>query len=318
MDHFLDIESLDDSTIGQLLERSAGLIGGQRPRALDGSIANLFCEPSTRTRVSFELAARAAGLDVVNIDLQNSSATKGESLDDTARTLAAMGIAAIVLRHPRDRAAAELACALDGGPCPVRIINAGDGIHAHPSQALLDAATLEQAGVDWHRLRVAIVGDIRHSRVARSDVALFARLGAAEIRIAGPEEFLPPAGQMPAAIRFDRLDPALDGVDAVICLRIQRERISADFPQPDAYHQRWGVNVERLARLAPKAHVLHPGPVNRNIEIADAVVDGPQSLILDQVRNGVHARTALFEHLLAGPKPGRPVWSRTTSRRNAE
>ncbi|MFN2335016.1 MAG: hypothetical protein ABR550_11400, partial [Wenzhouxiangellaceae bacterium] len=170
--------------IGQLLERTAQLIDGERPLVLDGSIANLFVEPSTRTRVSFELAARAANLDVVNIDLQNSSATKGESLDDTARTLAAMGIAAIVLRHPSDHAAAELAHALAGVDDPVRIINAGDGMHAHPSQALLDAATLEQAGVDWHRLRIAIVGDVRHSRVARSDIALFERLGAAEIRIA--------------------------------------------------------------------------------------------------------------------------------------
>lgn len=297
--HFLDIEKLEQPDISGLLQRTSELAAGAAGKPRSGTIANLFLEPSTRTRVSFQMAARRLGLDVINIEQGHSSASKGESLNDTARTLAAMGVRAIVLRHPEDFAAAELAAALAG--CNVGIVNAGDGQHAHPSQAMLDAATLAHAGFEWPNLKLAIIGDVRHSRVARSDVALFSRLGASEIRIAGPEEFMPAPGEFPEAVRLNDIDTAIDGVDAVICLRIQRERMAASgHPDGEAFHARWGLTAERLAGMPAHARILHPGPVNRGVEIAGALVDSPRSLILDQVRIGVHLRTAVFEWLIDG------------------
>lgn len=299
----LDIERLTDADVSALLDRTVELAGGAPCAARVGTVANLFFEPSTRTRVSFEIAARRLGLTVINIDQSGSSTTKGESLADTGRTLAAMGVDALVLRHPDDGAASSLAGALHG--LDIAIVNAGDGQGAHPSQGLLDAATLAANGFEWNSLRIAIVGDIRHSRVARSDVALFGRLGVREIRLAGPPEFMPASEEMPDAIRCTDLDEALDGVDAVVCLRIQRERIGATgYPDGEAFHAQWGLTSERLAGLPKHARVLHPGPVNRGVEIADAVADGPASLIVEQVRFGVHARTAVFEWLIdASPSP---------------
>jgi len=295
--HLLDIERLDRDDIAALLARAGELAAGASCGTRAGTVANLFLEPSTRTRVSFQMAARRLGLEVVNIEQQHSSASKGESLVDTACTLAAMGVRAIVLRHPDDFAAAELASALGDGQ--LGIVNAGDGQHAHPSQALLDAATLAHAGFDGPGLTLAIVGDIRHSRVARSDIALFSRLGAAEIRLAGPEELMPDDDELPEAKRMPDIDSALDGVDAVICLRIQRERMAASgYLDGAAFHQRWGLTADRLAAMPGHAMILHPGPVNRGVEIADALVDSPRSLILEQVRIGVHLRTALFEWLI--------------------
>lgn len=296
--HLLDISGCQPRRLRALIERGAALAAGASCTPRRGTVANLFFEPSTRTRVSFEMAARRIGLQVVNIDQSGSSTSKGESLADTGRTLSAMGVEAIVLRHAENHAAAELAAALEGAPTGV--INAGDGQHAHPSQALLDAVALHRAGLgDWSRMRIAIVGDIRHSRVARSDIALFERLGVAEIRLAGPESFLPDAAEMPAARRFNDIDRALDGVDAVICLRIQRERIErTGYPDGETFHRQWGLTESRAAKLAPHARILHPGPVNRDVEIAASLVDAPQSLILEQVRAGIHLRTAVFEWLI--------------------
>lgn len=296
--HLLDIEHFDRSELEAIIERGVELSAGAACRARSGTVANLFFEPSTRTRVSFEMAARRLGLEVVNIDHSKSSTSKGESLADTGRTLAAMGIDAIVLRHPEDHAAAGLAASLDG--LPTGVINAGDGQHAHPSQALLDAVSLRIAGFDdWSRLRVAIVGDIRHSRVARSDAALFERLGVSELRLVGPAAFLPDDEEMAGATRYADLDRALDGADVVICLRIQRERIgSSGYPDGPSFHDEWGLTEARLARMPPHARILHPGPVNRDVEISAALVEAPQSLILQQVRAGIHLRTALFEWLI--------------------
>jgi len=295
--HLLDIEHLARADIASLLARAGELAAGASCASRAGTVANLFLEPSTRTRVSFQMAARRLGLDVVNIEQQHSSASKGESLADTARTLAAMGVRAIVLRHPEDFAASELAAALAGAE--IGIVNAGDGQHAHPSQALLDAATLAHAGFEWSGLKLAIVGDIRHSRVARSDIALLSRLGAAEIRIAGPAEFMPDPDELPEAMRMPDIDTALDGIDALICLRIQRERMAASgYLDGAAFHQRWGLTADRLAAMPDRARFLHPGPVNRGVEIADGLVDSPRALILEQVRIGVHLRTALFEWLI--------------------
>ena len=294
--HLLDIEGLDQANIERLLSRTGELAAGAPCRPQTGTIANLFFEPSTRTRISFEMAARRLGLDVINIEYHASSASKGESLMDTAGTLAAMGVAALVLRHPDDGAAAGLAADLADR---LAVVNAGDGRHAHPSQALLDAATLASAGFRGPGLRLALIGDIRHSRVARSDIALFARLGATEIRIAGPQAFLPDAGELPEARRMNGIDAALAGIDAVICLRIQRERIAATgYPDGATFHKQWGLTAKRLNAMPGHARILHPGPVNRNVEIAGELVDSPRALILEQVRMGVHLRTALFEWLL--------------------
>ncbi|MDT8438333.1 MAG: aspartate carbamoyltransferase catalytic subunit [Wenzhouxiangellaceae bacterium] len=291
----LTIEQLDDTTIRSLIDRTLALANGAPPAARSGRVATLFFENSTRTRISFELAARRLGLEVVHVDHSRSSASKGESLIDTARTLAAMDISTIVLRHPDDHVAEQLAEALgNDGPA---IINGGDGCHAHPSQALLDAAVIERRRLKWPELTVLLVGDIRHSRVARSDIALFLRLGVAELRVAGPPELLPDA--LPEPVRhFDRLDDALEGSDVVMCLRIQRERIKASgYPDGERYHADWGLTLQRGERL-DQALIMHPGPVNRGVEIAGELVDGPRSLINEQVRTGVHLRTALFEWMI--------------------
>lgn len=290
----LDIDTLPDGVPERLLERARALASGARPAKLSGTVAQLFLEPSTRTRVSFEIAAGRTGLDRVHVDGARSSTVKGEALNDTVATLAAMGIAALVLRHPESGAPESVARAHPELP----LVNAGDGMRAHPSQALLDVATLLDDGVALEKARIAIVGDIRHSRVARSDLALFSRLGVAEIRIAGPEAWLPAAESLPVR-RCRNLEEALDGADVVICLRVQRERMDvAVGPDPEAFHVAWGLTSRRLAAAAPDVRVLHPGPVNRGVEIDDAVADGSRSLILRQVRMGVFMRMAIFEWLL--------------------
>ncbi len=293
--HFLDISSLCDRSIDRLLQRALALADGAPPARLSGSVGNLFLEPSTRTRVSFEMAARAVGLDVINIEQDRSSATKGESLIDTARTLVAMGIGVLVIRHPETGIAARLAAEL---PDKVAVINAGDGTGEHPSQALLDAATLLRSGLDFSTARMAMVGDLRHSRVARSGLALFDRLGTRELRIAGPKALLPE--QVPARVRICRsLTEAVTDADVIMMLRIQKERIDRElWPESSDYHAEWGLRPEHLTLAAADCRVMHPGPINRGVEIADSVADGDQSLILDQVRMGVAARTALFEWVL--------------------
>lgn len=299
----LSIDHLEDATIRELIDRTVKLANGAPPERRNGRVATLFFENSTRTRISFELAARRLGLEVVHVDHSRSSASKGETLVDTAQTLAAMDIDTIVLRHPEDRAAEKLAKAL--GPNGPAIVNAGDGCNAHPSQALLDAAVLEHQRLNWSDLNILLIGDVQHSRVARSDIALFQRLGAASIRIAGPEAFMPQS--VPEGIqRFNNLDAALDGADIVVCLRIQHERIEAGgAPDPASYHAAWGLTEERAQKLNGEALIMHPGPVNRDVELAGSLVDSPQSLILKQVNTGVHLRTALFEWLVP-PHRARP------------
>ncbi|NKI35655.1 aspartate carbamoyltransferase catalytic subunit [Wenzhouxiangella sp. XN79A] len=298
--HLLDIASLAPGEAEALIGRAVALAGGAAPRRLDGEVAQLFWEPSTRTRVSFELAARRVGLHSITVDPDRSSSVKGETVDDTVGTLAAMGIAALVVRHAEagipERAAAVLAAS------GVAVINAGDGTHAHPSQALLDAATLLEEGIDWPTARIVLLGDLRHSRVARSAFALYRRLGVGELRMAGPPELLPDPGDPAFAEvrRYDDPDAALDGVDVVGCLRIQRERIDAlDLPDVATYHASWGLTAARAERLSPGVRVLHPGPVNRGIELDPEVADGPRSRILHQVRMGVFLRMAVYERALA-------------------
>lgn len=300
--HLIDIESLPDRAAEALVERAVQLADGAPARRLDGQIVHLFWEPSTRTRVSFELAALRLGLGSVHIDPGRSSATKGESLEDTVRTLAAMRPSALVVRHSEAGIPARIQGWLSGSgvtPSPA-IINAGDGARAHPTQALLDAATLAREGIDWPNVRLALLGDLRHSRVARSAFALYRRLGVVDLRMAGPPTLMPEADDPAFAgvTRFDGVDAALAGATVVGCLRIQRERIrELDLPDDASYHQAWGLTEARAAGLDAAVRILHPGPVNRGIEIASSVADGPNSRILSQVEMGVALRTAVFEWL---------------------
>jgi len=291
--HLLGIDDLEQATVKRLLDRTGELARGSSPSRLDLSVTNLFFEPSTRTRVSFELAARRVGAELVNIEAARSSTSKGESLSDTAATLSAMGIDVIVLRHPETGCPSQLA---DDLQVPATIINAGDGSGEHPSQALLDAATLNLAGLDWPNSIITIVGDLRHSRVARSGLKLFRRLGAGELRIAGPEGLLPETVDDPDIGVFESLDAALLDADAVMMLRVQHERMDqAAWPNRAEYARHWSLTSERLELARPDCRVLHPGPINRGMEIDPDVADGPQSLILEQVRMGVCARMAIFE-----------------------
>ena len=292
--HLLDIDQLQAGDLDFLLGRTLALADGARPAVVPQTVVNLFFEPSTRTRVSFELAARRLGMTVINIELDRSSSSKGESLEDTASTLAAMGVGAIIVRHPETGRCHRLAAALPPG---LRLLNAGDGSGHHPSQALLDLACLKRAGIDVRDRVIAIIGDVRHSRVARSGLALLRRCGAAELRIAGPDSLMPEA--LPAGVsRAASLDEAVRDADVIMMLRVQHERMDQQaWPDPASYHARWGLQTHHLALARPGCRVLHPGPINRGMEIGSGVADGPQSLILEQVRMGVYARTAIFEWL---------------------
>lgn len=289
--HLLSITSLGDDQISALLDRAAEFASDRQAGrdVLSGrTIFNCFYENSTRTAMSFAQAAARLGAQAITLSVEHSSVKKGETLADTARTLGAMGPDALVLRHRQNGAAAEVAALVD---CPV--VNAGDGTNEHPTQALLDALTLRQHFGDLRGRRIAIVGDIRHSRVARSNALLLPRLGA-EVRMAGPPSLLPE--DMTALT----IDEAIAGADAVMMLRVQRERLDEELGDaPGEYLQLYGLTEERLASAAPGAVVLHPGPMNRGVEIADTVADLPgRSLILRQVANGVATRMAVLELLV--------------------
>jgi aspartate carbamoyltransferase catalytic subunit len=298
--HLLTLDGLPRAALLALLDRAQAFVDGRAdPRALTGrAICTLFFEPSTRTRLSFQRAAQRLGADVLNFDASTSSTTKGETARDTLKTIEAMGVQGFVVRDAEDGAVAALATAAAPGTA---LINAGDGSHAHPTQGLLDMLTLRQAkGDDFSSLKVLIVGDIRHSRVARSGLHALRTLGAGEIRMCGPQALLPEPDAFPGCAVMQDLDAALEGVDAVMMLRLQRERMAEGLVDSrDDYHRDFGLTSERLRRAAPDAVVLHPGPMNRGIEIEDAVADGPQSLILRQVANGVAVRMAVLEALLA-------------------
>lgn len=290
--HLLQLEGLHREEIEQLLSRAhqyrEGHVGG---RHLVGRVvANVFYEPSTRTRSSFEVAAASLGANVLNWTVTGSSASKGETLVDTARNIAALGVSIIVVRHQSSGAAALVARSVK---CAV--VNAGDGQHEHPSQGLLDAYTLWRRFGSLDGRRVAIVGDILHSRVARSNLHCLKALGA-NVVFCGPPTMLPFGLRELGVEVTTELDVALENADAVMMLRIQKERQSdALFPSSAEYHRRWGLTNERAAALKAEAVVLHPGPVNRGLEISPEVADGERSLILEQVENGVAVRKAVLE-----------------------
>ncbi|MGE4367279.1 aspartate carbamoyltransferase catalytic subunit [Thermomonas sp.] len=297
--HLLDLARLPAARIDTLLRRAQVFAdGAQAPAALAGAaVCTLFFEPSTRTRLSFQLAAQRLGAHVLNFDASTASTTKGETDLDTFRTLQAMGVRGFVVRHKADGAVAALAAAAQPG---VAVLNAGDGRSHHPTQGLLDMLTLRQAkGEDFSRLKVVIVGDVRHSRVARSDLHALRALGCGEIRVCGPAALLPDDDTLAGCAVSHDLDAALDGVDAVMMLRLQRERMAEGLVTSlDDYHRAYGLTEARLRRAAPDAIVMHPGPMNRGVEITDAVADGPQSRVLAQVANGVAVRMAALEALL--------------------
>ena len=299
--HLLDLVRLPAAHIDALLRRAQMFAeGAQAPAALAGvAVCTLFFEPSTRTRLSFQLAAQRLGAHILNFDAATASTTKGETDLDTFRTIQAMGVRGFVVRHKGDGAVAALAEAANPG---VAVLNAGDGRSHHPTQGLLDMLTLRQAkGEDFSALKVVIVGDVKHSRVARSDLHALRALGCGEIRVCGPAALLPEDDTLAGCVVTHDLDAALEGVDAVMMLRLQRERMAEGLVASlDDYHRDYGLTEARLRRAASDAIVMHPGPMNRGVEITDAVADGPQSRVLVQVANGVAVRMAALETLLGG------------------
>ena len=301
--HLLTFDGLPRQVIENLLVRAQSMTidayGGTKLReVLAGkAVCTLFFEPSTRTRSSFSLAAQRLGADLLNFDASTASTTKGEADLDTLKTLEAMGVHAFVVRHKRDGAVAELAEA--ARPDTV-LLNAGDGRSNHPTQGLLDMLTLRQAkGEDFSKLKVVIVGDVKHSRVARSDLHALRALGCGEIRVCGPASLLPDDGTLDGCIVGDDFDAMIEGVDAAMMLRLQRERMAEGLVASlEDYHRDYGLDATRLRRAAPDAITMHPGPMNRGIEITSEVADGPQSRVLQQVANGVAVRMAVLEALL--------------------
>jgi aspartate carbamoyltransferase catalytic subunit len=307
MRHLLSIADLSKSQAVSILDTATELArvsdGAVKklPTLRGRTIVNLFAEDSTRTRISFEAAAKRLSADVINFSAKGSSLSKGESLKDTALTLQAMGADAVVIRHSASGAPARLA---NSSWMRGSVINAGDGTHEHPSQALLDAFTIRKhlgkGAPDLIGVRVAIVGDVLHSRVARSNVLLLTLLGA-HVTLVAPPTLLPVGVESwPVTISYD-LDTVIRGVDVVMMLRVQQERMSdLFFPNAREYSRYFGLNSDRLKLMSPHSIVMHPGPMNRGLEIAAEVADSARSVIVEQVANGVSVRMAILYILLTG------------------
>jgi aspartate carbamoyltransferase catalytic subunit len=300
--HLLTLENLSRAEIERLLDRAQTFVRpvGVKPPSSDTlagvTVANLFTEPSTRTRVSFELAAKRLGADVVNLEVQLSSRIKGESMLDTVYTLQSLHVDVMVIRD----AEAGVPSLVAANVAPhVSVLSAGEAHVSHPTQGLLDALTVRQHKKRFEGLSIAIVGDIRHSRVARSSFHAFRTLGVKDLRVVAPASLMPEESEFAGCSRHTSLRTGLKDVDVVMMLRIQRERMGhADLPDADRYFAKYGLNPERLALARPDAIVMHPQPMNRGIEIASDVADGPQSVIRDQVRNGVAVRMAVLADVI--------------------
>ncbi|HEX9823564.1 MAG TPA: aspartate carbamoyltransferase catalytic subunit [Actinomycetota bacterium] len=301
MKHLLSIADLTPEDITRVLDtadsfREVGTRVIKKVPALRGrTVVNLFYEASTRTRISFELAAKRLSADVINFTTSGSSVSKGESLKDTALTLEAMGADAIVIRHGSSGAPATLSKWVRAA-----VLNAGDGTHEHPTQALLDLYTIREHFPSFEGLRVAIVGDVRHSRVARSGTHALTKMGA-QVTLVGPPTLIPPeAPSWGADVSYD-LDPVLPKLDVCYMLRIQRERQEEQFfPSVREYALRYGLDRKRVDQLPEGALIMHPGPMNRGVEIASEVADLPRALMTDQVTNGIAVRMALLYLILGG------------------
>lgn len=300
--HLLSLEDMSPtlfqhilSTANQFFDTTGAL--PVQPLLGDKTIANLFFEPSTRTRSTFELAAKRLSAQVLNLQIQDSSAQKGESLRDTIRNIMAMQCDFLVVRHATSGAADFIAQQVRPG---VSVINAGDGQHAHPTQAMLDILTLQQRQLDFSTLSVAIVGDVLHSRVARSQIQALKLMGVPEIRVIGPKTLLPRDVEALGVQVFHELKQGLAGVDVIMVLRLQRERMQGTFlPEGDAYYHQFGLTEDTLLYANPEALIVHAGPMNRGVEIQSELADSPRALILDQVTNGIAIRMAVFA-ILAG------------------
>ena len=299
--HLITLDGLDPGLMRELLERAKDYLcppGRLPPRGDDlrgWTVANLFAEPSTRTRASFELAALRLGADAVNLDVMLSSRAKGESIIDTIYTLEAMQVDVFVIRDAQPGIIEFVARHVGDH---VSVISGGEAHISHPTQGLLDALTIQQHKGDFRSLTVTIVGDIRHSRVARSAHRALTALGVAELRLVAPVDMMPESHEFQGARRFSSFDEGIAGADVVMMLRIQRERITEATPTDiDHYHELYGLTPARLARAKPQAIVMHPGPMNRGVEITSEVADGPQSVIRRQVANGVAIRMAVLAHI---------------------
>jgi aspartate carbamoyltransferase catalytic subunit len=305
--HFIAIEGLPRATLTEILDSAENFstVGSRQvkkvPLLRGKTIVNLFFEPSTRTRTTFELAAKRLSADVLNLNISTSAASKGESLLDMLRNLEAMHCDMFVVRHNSSGAAHFIA---EHVAPHISVINAGDGWHAHPTQAMLDMFTIRRHKPDFTALRVAIVGDIKHSRVARSEIHALNILGVPEVRAIGPQTLVPAEAAGLGVHLCHSLEEGLRDVDVVIMLRLQRERMEgALLPSEHEYFVRYGLTADKLALARPDAIVMHPGPINRGVEIDSAVADGPQSVILEQVTNGLAVRMAVMSMVLGRPQP---------------
>ncbi|AMK77129.1 MULTISPECIES: aspartate carbamoyltransferase catalytic subunit [Methylomonas] len=296
--HFLTIEGLDKQLLTEILDTAESFAGMSEhqvkkvPLLRGKTIVNLFFENSTRTRTTFELAATRLSADVLSMNIATSATSKGESLLDTIHNLEAMHVDMFVVRHALSGAAHFIA---QHTAPHISVINAGDGQHAHPTQAMLDVFTIRQHKKQFEGLRVAIVGDILHSRVARSQILALNTLGVAEVRVIAPKTLLPAQVKTMGVIPMHDMDEGLDDVDVVIMLRLQKERMNSAFlPSESEFFRCFGLTEAKLKRAKPDAIVMHPGPINRGVEIASSVADGQQSVILQQVSNGVAVRMAIM------------------------
>jgi aspartate carbamoyltransferase catalytic subunit len=301
--HLLSIEGLPAQILVQILDTASSFVSvtdrevKKVPLLRGRSIFNLFFEPSTRTRTTFEIAAKRLSADVINLNIATSSQTKGETLLDTVANLAAMNADMFVVRHSQSGAAHLIARHV--GP-HINVVNAGDGRHAHPTQALLDMFTIRHYKGEFNRLRVAIVGDVLHSRVARSEIHALTTLGVPEVRVIGPRTLIPTQVERLGVRVFHDMSEGLREVDVVMMLRLQNERMDgALLPSAQEYFRCYGLTGEKLALAKPDAIVMHPGPMNRGIEIESAIADGAQSVILPQVTFGIAVRMAVMS-MLAG------------------
>jgi aspartate carbamoyltransferase catalytic subunit len=302
--HLLTIEGLPRDLIHRILDTAAGFVGvsdrevKKVPLLRGVSVFNLFFENSTRTRTTFEIAANRLSADVVNLNINTSSTAKGESLLDTIDNLVAMHADMFVVRHAQSGAPFLIADHVDRTRGNVHVINAGDGRHAHPTQGLLDVYTIRHFKGSFQNLTVAIVGDVLHSRVARSDIHALSTLGVPEIRVIGPATLVPSGIEHMGVRVFHDMHEGLRDVDVVIMLRLQNERMrGALLPSAQEYFKHYGLTEDKLARAKPDCIVMHPGPMNRGVEIDSAVADGPQAVILEQVTFGIAVRMAVMSLL---------------------
>jgi aspartate carbamoyltransferase catalytic subunit len=302
--HFLSLEGMNRELLLRIMDTAEGFAGvtdrqvKKIPLLRGKTIVNLFFENSTRTRTTFELAAKRLSADVLNVNISTSATTKGESLLDTIRNIEAMHVDMFVVRHDKSGAAHFIARHVAPH---ISVVNAGDGSHSHPTQAMLDMFTIRRHKKSFEQLRVAIVGDILHSRVARSEILALKLLGAAEIRVVAPRTLLPGDVESLGARVFTDLDQGLEGVDVVVMLRLQKERMTGAFlPSEHEYYASFGLTEARLRKASPEVIVMHPGPINRGVEIDSRVADGPVSVILQQVGYGIAVRMAIMSMVLRG------------------